>query len=187
MNNFWETDAIRLRAVEPSDAEVFYRWNLDSERARYLDFVWPPTSLASVRAWVEEQAKKKLENGCFFWLIETCERIPVGTIATQNCEPVSGTFSYGVDVSAEHRRRGCASAAIRLVMHWYFNHLRYQKVTVHVHSDNTASLRLHEALGFQQEGRLRRMVFQNGQYLDQIFFGMTAEEFRARYGEAPRI
>jgi hypothetical protein len=32
--NFWQGKLIRLRGVEPSDAETFARWNEDSEMAR---------------------------------------------------------------------------------------------------------------------------------------------------------
>jgi RimJ/RimL family protein N-acetyltransferase len=42
---------------------------------------------------------------------------------------------------------------------------------------NEASIRLHEKLGFIEEGRIRRNSFQNGQYLDDVLFGMTREEF----------
>jgi ribosomal protein S18 acetylase RimI-like enzyme len=31
--NFWRGRLVRLRGVEPSDAETFARWNLDSEAA----------------------------------------------------------------------------------------------------------------------------------------------------------
>jgi ABC-type microcin C transport system duplicated ATPase subunit YejF len=40
---------------------------------------------------------------------------------------------------------------------------------------------LHERLGFQQEGRLRRMFFVDGAYVDDVIFGMTAEEFEQRH------
>ena len=43
------------------------------------------------------------------------------------------------------------------------------------------SIRLHEKLGFQLEGRLRRMIYTNGQFFDELLFGLTAEEFAARY------
>ncbi|MGH2524393.1 MAG: CPBP family intramembrane glutamic endopeptidase [Anaerolineales bacterium] len=58
--NFWQSKKVRLRGVEPSDVEHFIRWDRNSDRARHLDFVWPPTSAAFVRAWAEEQAKRKL-------------------------------------------------------------------------------------------------------------------------------
>ena len=175
--NFWQSKTIRLRAIEPGDAETFYRWNLDSERAAYLDFVWPPSSLSSVQAWTEEQSKKKLEGDGFHWLIENPQGEPVGAISTHDCQPRSGTFSYGVDIAEDFRGRGYAGEAILLVLKYYFEELRYQKVTVAVHANNPASTRLHEKLGFQHEGTLRRLVYTQGQYFDQLYYGMTAEEF----------
>ena len=47
--NFWRGRLVRLRGVEPSDAETFARWNLDSEAAREVDFIRPPVSLAQIR------------------------------------------------------------------------------------------------------------------------------------------
>ena len=44
---------------------------------------------------------------------------------------------------------------------------------------NEASIRLHKKLGFLEEGRRRRQVFFNGEYHDEILFGMTREEFDA--------
>jgi RimJ/RimL family protein N-acetyltransferase len=175
--NFWQGQQVRLRGVEPSDASHFLRWNLDSERARRLDFLWPPQSEAAVRAWVEAQSLKRLENDAYHWVIENLAGEPVGTLSTHDCQPRHGTFSYGIDVAAEHRCRGYASEAIRLVLRYYFHQLRYQKVTVAVHADNLASLALHARLGFVREGTLRRMVFTNGAYCDVVWWGLTREEF----------
>jgi RimJ/RimL family protein N-acetyltransferase len=179
--NYWQTKTIRLRGIEPADAEVFYRWNQDSQRAGNLDFVWPPTSLASVKDWVEKETLHKLENGAFHWVIENQAGEPVGSIDTHSCDPRCGTFSYAMDVQAEHRRKGYASQAILLVLRYYFEELRYQKVTVCVHGDNPASILLHRKLGFQLEGTHRRMVYSQGQYQDMLWFGLTAEEFAANF------
>ncbi len=176
--NFWQGKRVRLRGIEPSDAEHFIRWNRDSERARFLDFVWPPISEASVHAWVEEQSRRKLENDSFHWVIEDSEGTPAGSISTHDCNPRYGTFSYGVDIAPEHRQKGYASEAIRLVLKYYFEELRYQKVTVPVHGDNQPSIKLHERLGFQREGTHRLMLFTQGRFVDVIWFGMTVDEFQ---------
>ncbi len=180
--NYWQNNLIRLRAIEPTDVETFFQWDLDSQRGRYLDFLWPPSSRARLKNWLDEQAKAKPEGDCYHLIIETLNGTPVGTIATHNCNTRNGTFSYGLDIAIEHRRKGYASAAIGLLLRYFFDHLRYQKVTVVVHSDNIPSLLLHERLGFQREGTLRRMVFQDGQYYDDIFLGLTVEEFRQNSG-----
>lgn len=178
--NFWQTDHVRLRSIEPTDAEHFMRWNFNSERARHLDFVWPPSSEASVRVWVTEQTQRKFENDAFHWLIENDRGEPVGSISTHDCQPRYGVFSYGIDIAPEHQRHGYASAAIRLVLKYYFEELRYQKVMARVHGDNLASIALHTRLGFVEEGRHRRMFFTQGHFVDVLWFGMTVEEFSAK-------
>lgn len=176
--NFWQGKQIRLRGVEPSDATTFFKWNLDSEAARNLEFVWPPVSQAQVRSWVEEQSRKKLENDSFTWVIEDSSGRAVGSISTHSCNQRNGTFSYGVSIAREYRGKGYAAEAIQLILRYYFDELRYQKVTVQVHDYNDASIALHEKLGFVREGTLRRMVYTDGKYCDEHWYGMTKVESR---------
>ncbi len=182
--NIWQTERIRLRALEPSDAVTFYEWNQDSDRARCLDFAWPPQSLASVEAWVSEQSLKGLESDRYFWVIETLDGTAIGSIDTHDCDPRSGTFGYGIAIDPQQRRQGYAREAIKLVLRYYFEELRYQKCTVSVHSFNPASARLHERLGFTLEGTHRRMGYSEGRYFDVHWYGITVEEFRTHLADA---
>jgi RimJ/RimL family protein N-acetyltransferase len=175
--NVWQGKLVRLRGLEPSDATAFFEWNLDSEMARNLEFVWPPVSQAQVRTWVEEQSQRKLENDSFTWVIEDSSGRAVGAISTHSCNPRNGTFSYGVNIAREDRRKGFAAEAIGLVLRYYFEELRYQKVTVQVYSYNEGSMELHEKLGFVREGTLRRMVYTGGRYHDAHWYGLTREEW----------
>src|SRR5438067_477060 len=68
--NYWQGERIRLRGMEPTDAETFFQWNLDSEMGRNLDFVWPPISQALVKKQVEDGSLKSLEEDAFTWIIE---------------------------------------------------------------------------------------------------------------------
>jgi RimJ/RimL family protein N-acetyltransferase len=175
--NFWQGKLVRLRGVEPTDAEVFARWNLDSEMARDVDFLWPPVSHAQIKREVEELSQKKLEDDAFTWIIQDAANVAVGLIRTYRCDHRTGAFRYGLNVEREHQRKGYATEAVLLVLKYYFGELRYQKCTVGVHSNNEASVRLHEKLGFRREGTLRRMVFTGGQYFDVHHYGLTKEEW----------
>lgn len=177
--SYWQGEKVRLRGIEPSDAEAIHRWDLDSDTVRLLDFLWPPLSGAFARAWAEEQSKKKLDEDRFHWIVQNREGEPVGTIATHACNHRNGTFSYGLVIDRAYRRRGYAAEAIALILRYYFEELRYQKVTVNVYANNEPSIRLHERLGFQQEGTLRRMHFTAGTFIDELWFGMTNDEFAA--------
>ena len=176
-SRIWQSDRIRLRAVEPDDWEVFYAWNQDDEMARGLDRIWFPQSREAVRRWAAEASVRRPDNDAFHWVIEDLAGTILGSISTHDCDRRNGTFAYGVNILPEHRRRRYASEAIRVVLRYYFQELGYQKVTVQVHAFNDASIGLHERLGFQREGRLRRMVFTRGRHFDSLVFGLVAEEF----------
>ncbi len=49
MPSIWQGKHVRLRAVELSDWEVFFRWYQDDEQARRLDFIRFPQSAEATR------------------------------------------------------------------------------------------------------------------------------------------
>lgn len=63
--------------------------------------------------------------------------------------------SIGAEVIAEERRKGAASEAISLLMR-YASEKRYRIILDQVRRDNTASIRLHEKLGFESDGYVYR-------------------------------
>lgn len=182
MNNAWQTDRIRLRGLEPTDWETFFAWNRDdTESSRTIDYVWFPQSREASRQWAQTESLKRGENDQYFFVIETLAGVIVGTINSHSCELRNGTFGYGVGIIAEHQRKGYASEAIILMLRHFFGERRYQKCTATVYAFNESSIKLHERLGFTLEGRLRRMIYSNGHYHDLLYYGITAEEFAARY------
>lgn len=178
---YWQGRLVRLRAAEPDDWEVLWRWNRDSEHLRYLECIHPPQSQAAVRRWLEETATRQPKDDEFGVTIETLAGEPVGGLGVHDCDPSAGTFSYGLSIASEHRRRGYASDAIDLVLRYFFEERRYHKAWVQVYSFNEASIRLHERLGFQREGCLRQMLFTRGQHHDIIVLGLLAHEYAARH------
>jgi RimJ/RimL family protein N-acetyltransferase len=179
--NFWQGEKVRLRVIEPSDADLIIEWNRDSERGRMMDFLWPPISDFATREWTAKETSVEFKGGDYRWIIVDLADVPVGAINTHNCHQRNGTFEYGVDISPAFKRRGYATEAIKIVARYYFTQLRYQKVMASVHSDNAPSVALHERLGFQLEGNHRRMIFTNDAHIDMLWFGMTADEFAAKH------
>ncbi len=176
-DNIWQGKLVRLRAVEPDDWEKFFEWDKDTEFARYTDSVAFPASREALKKWTAELAHTEPKNHEFRWIIENLKGEFVGTINTHTCDSRTGTFRYGIAIRREHWHKGYASDAIRLVLTYFFHELRYQKVSVNVYAFNEASLKLHQKLGFREEGRLRRMVYTHGTLYDDFILGMTVEEF----------
>ncbi len=176
--NLWQGEQVRLRAVEPGDWEAYHRSNLDTEAARRHSEIPFPRSTEGQKKWAHELSLAEPKDDSYRLVIETRAGEIVGMISTAFCDRRNGTFQYGLGIFSEHRRKGYATDAIRLVLNYFFNELRYHKVTVYVYAFNEPSLNLHEKLGFQREGRLRQMIFTDGKLHDEILLGLTAEEFQ---------
>lgn len=189
MDNLFVGKRVRLRAVELSDADFFFRLDdLTTDYGRSTDEVWFPSSRHGVERWVESQIKRSDESDAFRFMIETVgERVTVDTLNTHTVNKRVGIFMYGIAIAPEHQRQGYAAEAIRLCLRYYFQERRYQKVTAEVYSFNRASIALHERLGFALEGRLRRMVYTNGQFYDALLFGLLREEFEANMSNSTAI
>ncbi|MFC6227912.1 GNAT family N-acetyltransferase [Paenibacillus allorhizosphaerae] len=56
--NFWQGETVRLRGIEPSDAETMFQWNVDSDAIKRVDAVLLPRSYENVKNHIEESSKK---------------------------------------------------------------------------------------------------------------------------------
>lgn len=185
--NIWRGYRVRLRGVEPEDWEVLHQWLNDTEVARTTYFAPLPQSAAYIKKVTQDEALLSPlhpEKHDFRLQIEALDTHKlVGTMVTYNCVPRTGTFTYVMGIFGEHRRKGYASEATLLLLRYFFQELRYQKATIVVYSFNDASMHFHDRLGFTLEGRLRRMMYARGQYWDELYYGMTAEEFAEKHGD----
>lgn len=181
-HSLWQGKLIRLRAIEPGDWETYFAWNFDDGQTRPLYFIPPPQSREAVRRWTEQESTRPVTDDNIRFTIGRIEDdAVVGDVGVHDADPRVGTFSYGINIKREEQRKGYASEAVRLLLRYYFQERRYQKVTIKVYSFNEASMRLHESLCFQREGHLRRMVYTEGGFHDEVVYGMTVEEFREKH------
>jgi RimJ/RimL family protein N-acetyltransferase len=177
--NFWQGEKVRLRAIEQKDLDDLLTSTelQDTELDRYENVIGFPTSRLQDREARENLIKKDKSNDNFFWMIEDLLGTLVGFIGTFDCERRHGTLKYGVVIKREFWRKGFAKEALTILLRYYFRELRYQKIVAIVYVFNQASVKFHENFGFVLEGKLRRMVYTNGTFYDELYFGMTSEEF----------
>jgi len=96
---------------------------------------------------------KSADDLRFFILLEGKH---AGGITVHSANPPS--FSYGVAIAKDMRRKGAAKAALLLL----FDRMRrggFSRACVQIESANAASLALHSALGFIQTGEDNGVVF----------------------------
>jgi RimJ/RimL family protein N-acetyltransferase len=176
-NYFWQGEKTRLRPWRLEDAELRFITSLDSPTlALHEDGITLPTSVELQQERLEKTAGFNSSDMLRF-AMENLDGATVGWITLHSRDQKNGTFGFGVAVYRDYRGHGYAVDAARIILKYGFWEQRYQKCNSACLSSNEASIRIHEKLGFIEEGRIRRACFYDGKYHDEVLFGMTREEF----------
>ncbi len=175
---FWQGEKTRLRPFRLEDAELRFIASLDSPtRQAHMGGIELPSSVELQKAWLEKVVGGQDNGGMILFATENLSGVTVGWLSLHSCDQKNGTFSFGVAVYRDHRGHGYAVDAVRILLKYGFWEQRYQKCNSICAHSNKASMRMHTKLGFTEEGRGRRNSFFNGEYHDDVLFGMTCEEF----------
>ena len=182
MAYFWERDGVILRPTHPSDWVYFYENYFESE-ARFYFYTEcePPTDRADARARFARFLRTAKKKGRVDFTLTVDGRV-VGSVNLYDVDPRAGTFQIASFVCAPERGRGYARTAMRMMLDYAFFELRLHKYNARIVSGNAPSVRLHESLGCVREGVLRSMLYHGGEYRDLEWWGLTADEYKERFG-----
>lgn len=177
---FWQGERTRLRPYRLEDAELRFNASLDTPTRQLVqDGAELPTTVELQREWLEKAAGFN-DDAMLRFAIENLEGVSVGWVTLHSRDQKNGTFGFGVAVYRDYRGQGYAIDAVGILLRYGFWEQRYQKCNSSCVHTNEASIRMHEKLGFIEEGRIRRNAFFNGIYHDEVLFGLTREEFDER-------
>ncbi len=182
MAYFWERDGVVLRPTHPSDWVYFYENYFESEtRFYFYTETEPPIDRTEARARFGRflrTAKKKGRTD----LTVTVRDKAVGSLNLYDVDPRAGTFQIASFVCESERGHGYGYTAMRILLDYAFLELRLNKYNARIVAGNEPSVRLHRALGCRREGVLRSMIYHGGEHLDLEWWGITAEEYREKFG-----
>lgn len=177
--NYWQANRIRLRAMRPSDAE---RWlteeNYDSASVAFLNpGMELPKSAKDAEDFAARYAYFHHRDEVLMFSIETLAGELVGGINLHAMNRKDGTFETGSRIYSAFRGNGYGFEAKVLVLRYAFHEMRFQKYNIRCVATNEPMIRHAKRLGCQPEGRIRRHIYMDGQYQDELIFGLTREEF----------
>ncbi|MEU7900080.1 GNAT family protein [Nonomuraea sp. NPDC049152] len=168
---------IRLRAMEPGDAEALWRWNSDPEVMRWLNDGYPE-SLAQTVSRHEDRDRNSYENVLLG--VETLdEGRLIGLVRLGGAEPETGHAELDIYLGEKDTwGRGYATEAMRLICRYGFDKMRLHRITLWVVEANTGARRVYEKVGFVEEGRAREAFRRDGKWYDTIIMGLLESDLR---------
>lgn len=180
-------ETIRLRAIEPSDAEIAYRWVNDREVTEYLALRYP-MSMQTERDWAERASKANTYEDVAF-AIEIAEtREHIGNCGLEGGGPIRRSAELGLMIGAkEHWGRGYGFDASRTLLAFGFRDMNLRRVMLDVFAPHTRAIALYERLGFEHEGREVASHRGRGEYLDMVHMAISRARFDALYGATEEV
>lgn len=115
------------------------------------------------------------DNSLF--LVAEHDGVIVGQLTLQGGKrrSVRHTATLGITVAREWRGRGIGRRLIEEAVAWARSSGILTRIELHVFERNIGAIRLYEQCGFVTEGRRRRAVFRDGQYIDDLVMGLLLE------------
>jgi diamine N-acetyltransferase len=162
-----------LRALEPEDLDVVYRWENDTS-IWHLSGTLVPYSRFILRKYLENADRDIFEMKQLRLIIEEkAESKPVGAIDLFDFDPYHRRAGIGILIAEKtDRGRGYARESLELLMNYAFEILKLHQLWCNIASRNTESLQLFKAAGFTVIGEKREWLFDGkgyqGEYLLQF-------------------
>jgi len=177
VNSPFEGQLVRLRAREPEDAPLLYRWFNDPEVTEFLTMRYP-LSIKSERDFIESVAKPDYSHAGF--AIETlAESRLIGGIDLVKPSPENRSAELGIAIGDKSCwDGGYGTDAMRTLCRFGFEMMNLHRIQLEVYAPNDRARHVYEKVGFVVEGRLRDALFKYGRYHDILVMSLLEGELR---------
>lgn len=163
-----------IREARPDDAGqlIAYIQRLLAEPGINIPLT-PGEFTLSVEEEREFLAKSAAAPNSIFLLAEVDGEI-VGEL---NCkggtrQATRHTATLGISVRHEWRGQGVGTALMTEAVAWAKQTGLITRIELQVYARNEPAIRLYREFGFEVEGRRRRVIFQEGEYLDDLIMAL---------------
>ena len=147
---FLTGNLISLRALEPSDADILYRWENNMDLWN-VSFTQVPFSKFILEEFVNTAHNDIYTNKQLrLMMVRTSDQSTVGIIDLFDFEPQHARCGIGIYVHEDAQKNGFAAQSIQLIKTYCFDTLLLKQIYVHVSKNNEASLSLFDKAGFER-------------------------------------
>jgi ribosomal-protein-alanine N-acetyltransferase len=173
-----ETNRLRLRSIESSDAVKMYDYFSNKEVTRYYGMNSFKT-LEEAETLIHTFQTGYQSNKLIRWGIELKETNElIGTCGFHALSKKYKRAEIGYEISHLHWRKGFASEAIKAVLAFGFKEMELIRIGAVVMLENSPSRSVLLRLGFKEEGKLRNYIIQDHMPCDVIMHSLLEEEWK---------
>jgi len=173
--NILDHEHVSLRALEPEDLEVLYRWENDTS-IWHLSGTLVPYSRFILKQYLENAGKDIYEIKQLRLIIEEKRGPrPVGAIDLFDFDPYHRRAGTGILIAEKSDRgKGFARESLELLMNYAFRVLKLHQLWCNIAGSNTESMSLFRAAGFTLVGEKREWLYNGKDFESEWMLQCTA-------------
>lgn len=163
-------ELLKLRALEPEDLELLYRWENDPELWE-VGNTRSPYSRFMLKQYISQSDTNIYENKQLrLMMVSIATGQTVGTVDLFDFDIHNSRIALGLFVDAAYQGKGYAKAALKLVEEYVFEFLKVNQLYVHIASTNVASISMFEKENFEKTGILKNWIRSDNGFTDIVVF-----------------
>lgn len=168
-------EKVILRAIREDDIPRLYEFSQDVELAG-LDCGHPrAVPIEHIRADFQNMIKND-PNRAFF-AIEADGKY-IGDCGLSGLNDPHGSAELGIVIGDRaYWGRGYGREAVRMLVHYGFHYRGLRRIVLTTHAKNLRAIRCYLACGFVEDGRPRKAIWVEGEYLDVVNMSILREEW----------
>ena len=168
MPKLLNNDRLYLRALEPEDLEVLYKWENDTDVWKFGSAMSPYSKYALRQYIADAQTDIFQSKQLRFMIVLNEGETTVGTIDLYDFDALNSRCGVGIYIDPTNRENRFALQALNLLVSYTFHFLKINQLYAVIPESNRASLKLFQSSGFSQSGVLQEWVSYNNEYENAI-------------------
>jgi len=166
-----------LRELRLEDASSLLAMLTTEEVSRFISP--PPTTVEGFERFIMwAQRERAVGNYACFAVVPAGMDTAIGIFQVRSLEPGFGTAEWGFALGSAFWGTGVFVDGARLILDFAFDVIGARRLEARAAVANGRGNGALRKLGAVQEGVLRRSFVRNGQYHDQVLWGILAEDWR---------
>lgn len=167
-----------LRAIEESDLAQLLVWRNDPRMRRFFR-EYRELNMTQQKSWFDAKVNNDPATRMFAIVdLETKELMGAAGLCYIDSINRNADFSIYLGVDDLYIDEDYAPDAGRVLLRYGFEELNLHKVWSEIYSIDKPKQQLFYELGFTREGVHRETHWTEGQWVDSLFYGLLAKDFR---------
>lgn len=172
MSQLLSNDIITLRALEPTDLDMLYKWENDTALWVVSDTIAPYSRKALWQYLQENTGDIYAQRQLRLIITLTNDGTAVGTVDFLNFDPLNNRAELGLFIVKEMRGKGLGRKALEAITAYARDHIGLKQLYVYISTDNSVCLRLFEQFGYRHVGVIQSWVKRGHNYQDVTLLQM---------------